>query len=156
MSEAMIRQSGEGEVLNVVGERIRILADSAMTDGKCVIFENISEPGSGPPLHRHGRDDEFFFVVEGTVKFLVDGQESVVSAGGAALAPRGSVHAFANVGTQPSRMIITCCPGGLEGPFREADRLQREGRVSPESLAEVFGRFDLEILGPPLESHPDA
>lgn len=115
------------------------------------MFELHTNPGVGPPLHRHGRDDESFFVVEGTVKFVVDGREFVLGAGGFALAPRGSVHAFVNVGASPSRMLVTCCPAGLEGPFRVADRLVREGRMTPEALAAAFREYDLEFLGPPLK-----
>jgi len=148
---AVVRQPGEGELLNVVGDRVRILADSAMTGGKCFICELCTDPGHGPPLHSHGRDDEHFFVAEGTVKFVVDGREFVVGAGGFAFAPRGSIHAFANIGKAPSRMIVTCCPGGLEVPFRAADTLAREGRMNPDTLAAAFRDFDLEFVGPPLK-----
>lgn len=150
MTVALVVPSDGGEFLNVVGERIRILADSARTDGKCVIFENISEPGNGPPLHRHARDDELFFVIEGRVKFVIDGRESTAAPGGFVYAPRGSVHTFVNVGDSPSRMLITCCPGGLEQPFREVDRLFRQNNSTPDEIMAAFRRFDLEFLGPPL------
>lgn len=150
MSGAMVLGPGEGEVLSVVGERIRILADSARTRGACVVFENISPPGGGPPMHRHGRDDELFFVVEGTVRFSIDGHESVVGPGGSAYAPRGSVHTFVNAGSTPSRMVITCCPGGIEGPFRAVDKLERNGKATPDAVVAAFGAFDLAIVGAPL------
>ncbi|HUO06742.1 MAG TPA: cupin domain-containing protein [Phycisphaerae bacterium] len=151
MSSA-ITSAGEGEYLSVVGESIRILLDSNATGGKCVMFENISPVGNGPPLHRHGRDDEYFFVLEGTMKFIVDGRESIVKAGGATFAPRGSVHAFSNIGNAPCRMLVMCTPGGLEGPFREVDRLGRDGSVTMEALVAAFKRFDLEFVGPPLQA----
>lgn len=147
----VIRQPGEGECLSVVGETIRILVDSMMTGGKSVVFENTSPVGNGPPLHRHGRDDEFFFVIKGTMKFMVDGHETVVSEGGAVFAPRGSVHAFVNIGSAPSRMLTVCYPGGLEVPFREVDQLTREGKATMEGIIAAFKKFDLEIMGPPLQ-----
>lgn len=58
MFASVIHRPGEGERLSVVGESIRILMDSRMTGGKSVVFENTSPVGNGPPLHRHGRDDE--------------------------------------------------------------------------------------------------
>lgn len=139
-----------GEIVNVVGDRVRILADGVATGGQAAIFEDITAPGMGPPLHRHQRDDEFFFVIDGTVKFSVDGREFVAAAGGFAFAPRGSVHTFRNVGATPSRMLVACTPAGLERAFREADQLAREGRASPETLAAAFGRIGVEFLGPPL------
>lgn len=150
MSQFTIRRPEEGEVLNVVGDRMRFLVDSDATDGKCCIFELFTDPGVGPPLHRHGRDDEFFHIVEGTVKFVVDGKEVVLGPGASVLAPRGSVHAFRNVGNAPSRMIVMCFPGGLEGPFREVDRLTRDGMATPKAIVLAFKKFDLDILGPPL------
>jgi quercetin dioxygenase-like cupin family protein len=150
MSNSAVREAADAEVLSVVGDRIRILADGRMTGGRCVLFENISPPGGGPPLHRHTHDDEFFFVLEGTMKFRIDGRDTVVSAGASVAAPRGTVHAFANIGSSPSRMIVMCSPAGLEGPFREVDQLTREGRANLDAIVAAFRRFDLEIMGPPL------
>lgn len=140
----------QSEILSVVGDRIRILADSEATTGKFLVFEVVTQPGSGPPLHRHTHDDEFFYIAEGTVKFEIDGVTRIAGAGDSAFAPKGSVHAFVSAGDVPSRMIITCCPGGLERPFRECDALEREGRATPETIQAAFRKFDLEIVGPPL------
>ncbi len=150
MEDRSILQPGQGELLNVVGDQMRILVDSSQTRGRALIFETTSQPGKGPPLHRHGRDDEYFYILEGTVRFVVDGAETTISAGGFLNARRGTVHTYVNIGQGPARLLVTCCPGGLEDCFREADRLGREGRATPESLAEAFRRFELEILGPPL------
>jgi mannose-6-phosphate isomerase-like protein (cupin superfamily) len=140
-----------GAALSVVGDSIRILADSASTGGACVIFEAVTPPAGGPPLHRHGRDDEHFCILEGKVKFSIDGKEIVLGPGGYAYAPRGSVHTFVNAGPTPSRMIITCTPGGLEAPFRACDCMVREGRQTMEAVVAAFREFDLEIMGPPLK-----
>lgn len=147
---AIVHQPGGGERLNVVGDDIRILVDSKATGGACVIFEDTTPPGMGPPLHRHGRDDEFFFVVEGTALFQVDGQRYTVGAGGFAFVPRGSVHTFMNPGPGLLRTVITCTPGGLEGPFRETHALGVAGNATPETVTAAFKKFDLEIMGPPL------
>jgi len=151
MAQTVIVPPGKGEVLSLVGETMRILADSSQTDGKSVVIEETTPPGGGPALHRHNREDEIFFVVEGTLKFVVDGKQSVVGAGGFVFAPRNSVHAFVNIGTTPSRMLIACWPGGLEQPFREADRLTREGALTHEALDAVFAKVGVEFLGPPLK-----
>lgn len=141
-----------GEVLEVVGDRIRIFVDSKATNGACFIFEATTQPGAGPPLHRHGVDDEYFAVIEGTVKFVVDGKPQIVHAGGFAFAPRHSVHTFQNIGDKPSRMIITCVPGGLETPFRACDQLHKQGQLTPDKVTAVFEKFNLQVLGPPLSA----
>lgn len=152
MSTPVVRAPGEGEVLNIVGDVARILVDSEETGGACVIFELTTAPGQGPPLHRHRRDDEHFFVLAGTARFVIDGREILLGPGGFAKAPRGSVHAFTNPGSTPLRMLITCTPGGLEAPFREAHRLSEADRRNPAVLSAIFAKFDVDILGPPLST----
>jgi quercetin dioxygenase-like cupin family protein len=138
------------EVLDVLGNKIRVLVDSEASGGKCAIFEDSAQPGSGPPLHRHGVDDEYFHVLEGTVKFSLNGNESIHHAGDFVTAPKGSVHTYRNIGTGPLRMLVICCPGGLEVPFRKVDRLSREGPLNLEAVAAAFAEFDLRFVGPPL------
>ncbi len=150
MSTPIVMPQGTGEVLQVASDRIRVLADGAATNGAAFAMENLSAPGSGPPLHRHAREDEHFYVIEGHAKFVVNGVEHRVAAGGYAFAPRGSVHTFVSVGPGPLRMLVVCTPAGLEAPFRQADRLAREGAATPDSLARTFAPFGIEFLGPPL------
>ncbi|MDX2016903.1 MAG: cupin domain-containing protein [Planctomycetota bacterium] len=149
---AMVRAPGEGPTLSVVGETIRVLADSAMTGGACAMIEETGPFGAGPPLHRHTREDEHFYVLEGQYKFTVNGQESMVSAGGYAFAPRGSVHTFVNATPPPgrARLLVVCTPGGLESAFRECDELARRGPVSMDAIVAAFGKIGVEFLGPPL------
>lgn len=146
----LVVNSSEGPTLSVVGETIRVLADTAATSGAAFVFENITPPGGGPPLHRHARDDEHFFVFEGRVKFSVNGAETTVGPGAYIFAPRGSIHTFRNVGDTPSRMFLVVSPGELEAPFRECDRLERAGQLSKEAVGPTFGRHGVEVLGPPL------
>lgn len=141
---------GEGERVGVIGSTCRVLAEAATTGGRCSIFEEHTPAGAGPPLHRHGVDDEFFFVLEGRYRFVLDGREITAEPGSFIAAPKGSVHTFVNAGGTPGRMLVVAMPAGLEGPFREAQALEREGRATPEALGAAFARFRLAIVGPPL------
>lgn len=143
-------QPGQGEMLSVVGDGVRILADAHATGGKLVVFETLTQPGIGPPLHRHSIDDEYFYVLEGHVRFIVDGQEFRISAGGFAHAPKGSIHTFANCGTSPSRMLVICTPPGLEGPFRAVHAMGPEGQKNMPAVVEAFAKHSLTIHGPPI------
>lgn len=141
-----------GETLVIVGDRARILADAAATGGQCTIFETITSPGVGPPLHRHANEDEYFYVTEGTVKFSIDGRVFVGTPGSFALAPRGSAHTFVNAGKSPCRMIISVTPSGLEVPFRaNAEFLRRKPNATPAEIAAIFTPHGVEFVGPPLD-----
>lgn len=144
-----------GEIITVVGDRLRVLADSTTTGGAVVLFDSRCPPGGGPPLHRHSREDEHFVVLEGTALFQVDGNRFTLGPGGYALVRRGSVHSFSNPGPEPLRMLIVCTPGGIEQPFRKADALGRQHSHPPiEQLKAIFAEHGIEILGPPLAVGP--
>lgn len=143
-----------GESITVVGDRVRILADSDSTAGQCAIFDTFVAPGLGPPLHRHQREDEYFYVQAGTAKFSIEGKVHTCGPGTFLLAPRGSVHTFVNAGATPLRMVISVTPGGLERPFREnAALFLRRPDASFAELEAIFKAYGIEILGPPLSPH---
>jgi quercetin dioxygenase-like cupin family protein len=141
-----------GEVVMVVGDRARILADAASTAGRCAMFEIVTPPGIGPPLHRHEREDETFYVCEGTVKFSMDGKVFIAGPGSFVVAPRGSTHTFVNAGAQPSRMIVSVMPAGFEEAFRAcAAMFAKNPSAGPAEMAELFGRYGVTFHGPPLD-----
>ena len=150
MPTSTILQPKDGETINVLGDIMRILVDSRTSGGKVVVFEMTTQPGVGPPLHRHNREDEFFYVIEGSLKFWVDGNESIVAAGGSVFAPKGSVHAFKNTGKVPARAIVQCTPGGIEVPFRICHELGLKGQVNPQTVTEAMAQYGVDIMGPPL------
>ena len=49
------------------------LLDGKQTGEKFTAFLNISPPGCGPGPHYHEREDEWFYIVEGQVSFLMNG-----------------------------------------------------------------------------------
>lgn len=77
--------------------RITFLRTASTTHGE--LHEQRVEyvPGSRfPPLHFHPDQDEHFVVEQGTMLFVVDGQERVVGAGGAIAIPRRTPHQARN------------------------------------------------------------
>jgi len=54
---------------------------------------------------------------DGRVGFLVNGEWNEVGPGDAAFTPHGVIHTFKNVGDQPSTMVITTIPSGIEKSF---------------------------------------
>ena len=131
-----------------------MLIDGAASGGQCFQFEGSIPPGGGPPLHGHEREDEPFFVLEGTFKFAIDGREVVCGPGAFVCAPRGVPHTFRNVGGDTGRLHVTCTRAGLEEAFREIrDPEPRSGlpAPTPDDVAAALGRRGVTILGPPLD-----
>ena len=118
---------------------------SAAETGSISIVEHVFSPGSLVPPHRHTREDEISYVVEGEIGFRSDGREVSLAAGGYIVKPRGELHAMWNAGPGPARMIEIISPAGFEGYFVElaAAVADAGGRPGPSVLIPVAERFGL-------------
>src|SRR6266481_5403818 len=82
--------------------------------GACTVFELNVLPRSGPFLHVHHREDEWYYVLFGEFIFRASGDEFNLPAGGSIWLPRGIPYVWANTATTPGRLILICQPGGFE------------------------------------------
>lgn len=96
------------------------------TAGAYALVEGTLQAGAGPEPHRHSREDEGFYVVDGQVEFKVGKRTIVASAGSFLFASRGLPHTFKNAGTTPARYLMIVSPAGLEKFFQERNALEKE------------------------------
>ena len=152
--QAFITHPGDDRApdpLNVFGHRLTVKVSSRDTGGDFAIMEDLTPPLSGPPLHIHHDQDETWYILEGNYRFHVDGREILAGPGDHVYAPRGSRHAFQNLGTEPARLIVTVVPGGLDLFFEEITaNSQPGGAPDPAKLVPIFERHGLTLAGPPL------
>lgn len=59
-------------------------------------------PNNGPPMHRHSREDEAFYVLEGEFSFPYGNSKIKASKGEFAYVPRGEFHTYKNKVLQAS------------------------------------------------------
>jgi mannose-6-phosphate isomerase-like protein (cupin superfamily) len=117
---ALAEGEGEGERIWIVGDTMTFKATAASTGGSFTVLENVTAPGGGPPPHFHTREDEFWYVLDGTFEIRIGDEVHAVGPGGFAYGPRGTVHNFRNTAETPSRILLGFAPGGVEGFFRES------------------------------------
>ena len=147
---------GAGQSFALVGDVYRILVTGKETDGKYAVVETIVPSGGGPPPHRHSREEEGFYILEGELTVTVDGHRETVTAGSFANLPVGSVHSFKNEGTKTVRMLITVAPAGFEQMFMEVGQPLPPGTTTapPPSKEEIdrliaaSSRYGLELMLP--------
>ena len=111
---------GEGRSLWVLGSQLltyKVTADQ--TGGAYSLFEGTVPPQEGSPPHIHHREDESFYVVDGEFEFLKDGETVRAGAGSLVYVPKGTLHAFKNVGEEKGRLLLSQTPGGLHERFFE-------------------------------------
>ncbi len=121
----------------------RISVTGTATGGAVSVWEEIVEPGWGPPPHIHHREDEVFCMLEGRVRFRCGEEEFEAGPGATVALPRGVPHGFTNVGDGIARMIVVCTPRGFDGFFRDLDALRSFG---PEDIAACAQRYGLEFV----------
>ena len=138
---------GQGRVLRAFGDEAIMHLEAEQTGGAFSLWTNITPPGGGPPPHYHLNEDECFVVQEGSVSFFAEGQWREVPVGSVVYAPRNSVHTFKNVGTQPSRMLISTTPGGFETFFsRCADEFAKPGAPDMQRIIEISAAHGIHFV----------
>ena len=74
-------KQGEGEALWFNGALVIVKASGETTAGRVTVIEHLAPEGSGPPVHVHHREDEWFYVIEGALTFWVGGRIIKASTG---------------------------------------------------------------------------
>ena len=131
---------GDGERIWIVGDTMTLKATGVMTGGRLALLENLTAPGGGPPPHVHTREDEFFFVLDGSFEVRIGEDVHTLGPGGYAYVPRGTVHNFRNVAETPSRILVGFTPAGMEGFLRESGRPATDDGPAPPVDDEEIAR----------------
>ena len=107
-------------------------------------------PHGGPPLHVHHAQEETLHVLTGRFKVRIGDEESILERGGFAFMPSGLPHAFLNLTDDPGEVIVVYTPGGGHKFYEELGPLTRNGNPDRETVAAVFEKYGMTLLGPPL------
>src|SRR6516164_11225019 len=118
-------QGRTAEPLDILGQEVLVKLTNADTNGATAIFHLTVPRLSGPPLHRHSREDEWFYVLDGEITVEVDGQCYIASAGSSAFAPRGTAHAFQNFREEAAHLLVMVTPAGVDKFFEEVTELNK-------------------------------
>jgi mannose-6-phosphate isomerase-like protein (cupin superfamily) len=123
------------------------MVDGADSGGGFSLVEHPMPPNKlAAPLHRHSREDEYSFVIEGRVGALLGDETVYGKPGDLIFKPRGQWHTFWNAADQPARILEIISPAGFERYFSTlADLLGRGGRPDPIAVAQVAADYGLEV-----------
>ena len=93
------------------------------------------EPGGEPGApHYHARHSDTFYVLEGEVEFVIDGESVRATAGTILAAPRGAIHAFPVAVGGRARFLNLHTPGGFEGYIRELTAMRSRGETPTDEF----------------------
>jgi mannose-6-phosphate isomerase-like protein (cupin superfamily) len=102
------------------------------------------------PVHRHSREDEYSFVVEGRMGALLGDDTVYAEAGDFVFKPRDQWHTFWNAGDEPCRILEIISPGGFEHFFDELAELQKRPDFNPEMIGPLGARYGVEFDPEPV------
>ena len=133
------------------GMLAEVKASAADTCGQYTLVEITAPAGLQAPRHVHYRDDEGFYVLEGSVTIEVGDETVELGAGQHAFGPRNIPHRF-TVGPDGAHMIWVLTPGGFEDFVEEvtvpaaAPTIPPPSVVPPADAAEIVLRHGMELL----------
>src|SRR4051812_30061415 len=132
---------------------VRFLIDGTDAAQRFSLVEHPMSPRAlAAPLHRHTREDEYSFVLEGRMGALLGDEVVEAGPGDLVFKPRHEWHTFWNAGDEPCRILELISPAGFERFFSELVELGGPVKAEPAALAELNERYGMEMR---LESVPE-
>jgi mannose-6-phosphate isomerase-like protein (cupin superfamily) len=137
-------QDGKLGFLGSIG--VRFMIDGAETGQGFSLVEHPLPPRAlAAPLHRHTREDEYSYVLEGRMGALLGDEVVEAGPGDLVLKPINQWHTFWNAGEEPCRILEIIAPAGFERFFDELVDMGGVRSATPEVLAELCDRYGLEM-----------
>jgi len=132
------------------------MIDGDDTGGRFALVQHLFAPRAlAAPLHRHHKEDEYTFVLTGSIGAVLGDEEAVAHPGDLIFKPRGQWHTFWSATDEPAAVLEIISAAGLEKFFRWLG--EQTEPPSSELLAEVATPYhcdvDMEGTVPIVERH---
>jgi mannose-6-phosphate isomerase-like protein (cupin superfamily) len=132
--------------LGKLGARLDI--SRTENEANVAIVEHTLPPHTlAAPLHRHRREDEISYVLEGEMTVLADNELTTVPAEESVVKGRGVWHTFWNASDEPLRFLEIIAPGEFSEFFDEISQIYPLDPADEEALTrfeEICDRYDFE------------
>jgi mannose-6-phosphate isomerase-like protein (cupin superfamily) len=135
-----------GKLGTLGGIGVRFMVGGEESGGGFALVEHPMEPHAlAAPMHRHSREDEYSFVLEGRVGADLGGEIVYGEVGDLIFKPRGQWHTFWNAGDRPARILEIISPAGFEKFFDTMTDLAARGELDPARMAALAAEYGTEI-----------
>jgi mannose-6-phosphate isomerase-like protein (cupin superfamily) len=136
----------DGKLGQLGGLGVRFMVDGVESGGGFSLVEHPMEPHAlAGPMHRHSREDEYSFVLEGRVGADLGGEIVYGEVGDLIFKPRGQWHTFWNAGDKPARILEIISPAGFERCFDKMTDLAARGELNPATMGALAAEYGAEI-----------
>ncbi len=163
--QLLVVRPGEGELVELAkGLGVDFKIWGHQTKGRLAIVEHPIAARRLVPPHTHTMEDEFSYVLEGTIGVRVGDDVALAEQGSYIYKPCGIPHTYWNPTDAPARLLEIICPAGFENYFAEISRAFASGvrPGSPEHqqiadryhehhfadwIPELKDRYGLKVMG---------
>jgi mannose-6-phosphate isomerase-like protein (cupin superfamily) len=137
-------EDGKSGFLGSIG--VRFMIDGEDAAERFSLVEHPMPPRAlAAPLHRHNREDEYSYVLEGRMGALLGDDVLEAGPGDLVFKPRGEWHTFWNAGEEPASILEIISPAGFERFFDELVGIGGATEADPQEMAELCGRYQLDM-----------
>ena len=131
-----------------LGNHIRLLQATEDTRSAYTMVEMTWDAGFSVPPHMHSREDEATYVLEGRIRFWLDGKTFEAGPGEFVTKPKGIPHAMSNGQGGSCRFLEVYTPAGLEGYFWEVAQLFASGKLSAQTIGHIQATYGISPVNP--------
>ena len=126
----------DGKFVDLGSVGVRFMIWGAETGGAFSLVEHPIPPRTlCAPLHRHHREDEYSYVLEGRMGALLGDEVVYAETGDLVFKPRQQWHTFWNAGDTPCRILEIISTAGFEHFFNElGDAITTQGATGPGDI----------------------
>src|SRR5258707_1328682 len=129
------------------GTTVRI--SSRQTEGAYCVCEMTMMPGDGVSRHVHDRDEEFYYILEGTYEMQAGEECFTAKTGSLVVIPRDVPHQFRNVGEVPARALMIFRPGGFDELGDEMHEARAAGTLDEKQRQAIFTKWGVHFNDDP-------
>jgi quercetin dioxygenase-like cupin family protein len=122
-----------------------MLADREETGGRWSMMEQLMPMGAGPPPHKHLWSDETFYILDGTITYLINDEIKTASKGSFINIARNTRHAF-RVDSDTARILNGYTPASMEAMIAELGRRTVQRILPPPRPLATAGSMPEELL----------
>jgi mannose-6-phosphate isomerase-like protein (cupin superfamily) len=137
-------KDGKAGFLGSIG--VRFMIDGVEAGDRFSLVEHPMGPRAlAAPIHRHTREDEYSYVVQGRMGALLGDDVVYAETGDLVHKPRNQWHTFWNAGDELAYILEIISPAGFEDFFKELSDMGGAVNATPETLAALSERYGLEM-----------
>jgi mannose-6-phosphate isomerase-like protein (cupin superfamily) len=146
MAGVTIVGPSDGRTGSLGGIGVRFMIDGDESRGGFALVEHPMGPRAlAAPMHRHSREDEYSYILEGRVGASLGGEVVYGGPGDLIFKPRGQWHTFWNAGDEPAKILEIISPAGFEKFFEQLAGLAERGELNPGAMSALAAGYGAEV-----------